>query len=98
MIDRNLTVYFDPFGIEYIPQEVSKKFRDKSITHNILRIQYNESIMCEFYCITFIEDILAGKTLLVYSNFFSLSDYKMNGKKIYKYYKDKYGRSSKSTV
>ena len=44
-------VYFDSFGIEYIPQEVLNKIKDKSITLNILRVQDNVSIMCEFYCI-----------------------------------------------
>ena len=37
-IDRNLAVCFDSFGIEYIPQEVLNKIRDKSITHNVFRI------------------------------------------------------------
>ena len=32
-------VYFDSFGIEYIPQEVLNKLKDKSITRNIFRIQ-----------------------------------------------------------
>ena len=50
-IDKNLTVYFDSFGIEYISQEVLNKTRDKSITHNIFRIQNNESTMIGFYCI-----------------------------------------------
>ena len=45
--------------------------------------------MCGFYCITFIEYILAGKTLLEYTNLFSPNDYK-NNKIIYKYFKDKY--------
>ena len=40
--------------------------------------------------------MLAGKTLLDYTNFFSLSDYKKNDKIIYKCCKDKYGRRSKS--
>ena len=31
-IDKNTGVYFDFFGIEYIPQEVFNKIRDKSIT------------------------------------------------------------------
>ena len=44
-IDRNTTVYFDSFGIEYIPQEALNKIKDKSITRNICRIQHNESIM-----------------------------------------------------
>ena len=94
-IEKNLTVYFDSFGIEYIPQELLNKIRDKSIPHNIFTIQDNESIMCGFYCITFIECMLAGKTLLDYTNLFSLNGYK-NNDKIYKYFKDKYDSRSKS--
>ena len=95
-IDRNLDVYFDYFGIEYILLEVSSKIRDKSITHNIFRIQDNESIVCGFYCITFIEYMLVGKNLLDYINLLSSNNYKKNDKIIYKYFKDKYGRRSKS--
>ena len=69
-------MYLDSFGIEYIPQEVLNKIKDKSITHNIFRIQDNESIMCGFYCIAFIEYMLAGKTLLDHTNLFSQIDYK----------------------
>ena len=54
-IDQNSAVSFDSFGIEYVPQEVLNKIRAKSITHNIFRMQNNESIMCGFYCIAFIE-------------------------------------------
>ena len=56
----------------------------------------DESIMCGFYCIAFIEYMLAGKKLLDYTNLFSPNDYKKNNKIIYKYFKDKYGRRSKS--
>ena len=37
--------------------------------------------MCGFYYITFIEYLLAGKTLLNYANLFSANDYKKNDKK-----------------
>ena len=37
-INKNLAVYFDSFGIQYIPQEVLNKSKDKSITHNVFRI------------------------------------------------------------
>ena len=43
-IDRNTAVHFDFFGIEYIPQEVLNKIRDESITHNIFRIQSDDSL------------------------------------------------------
>ena len=98
-LNRNRAVYFDSFGIKYIPPEVLKKIKDKSITHNI-RTTYedNESIVCGFYCIAFIEYMLAEKTLLDYTNLFSLNDYKKNDKIIYKYFKDAYDRRNKSDV
>ena len=40
--------------------------------------------------IAFIEYMLAGKTLLDYTNFFSLNDYKKNDKIIYQYFEEKY--------
>ena len=54
--------------------------------------------MCGFYCIAFIEYMLAGKSLLDYTNLFSPNDYKKNDKIIYKYFKNGYGRISKSWV
>ena len=69
-VNKNLSVYFDSFGIEYITQEVLNKIQNKSITHNIFRMQDNESIFCRFYCVAFIEYMLAGKTLLDCSNCF----------------------------
>ena len=77
----NTAVYFVSFGIEYIPQEVSNKIRDESINHNIFRTQDNESIMCGFDCVAFIEYKLAGKTLLDYANLFSSNHYKRMTKK-----------------
>ena len=58
----------------------------------------NEFIIREFYYITFIEYMLGRKPLLVYSNLFSPNDYQKNHQIIYKYFKDKYGRRSKSQV
>ena len=66
--------------MEYIPQEVLSKIKHKSITHNKFRIQDNESIMCEFYCIAVIKYMLAGKTLLAYTNSFCPNDCKKNDK------------------
>ena len=44
--------------------------------HNIFRIQDNDSIMCGFYCIALIEYMVAGKTLLDYTNLLSPNDKK----------------------
>ena len=40
--------------------------------------------------------MLAGKSLLGYTNLFTPNDYEKNEKIIYNYFKDKYGRRSKS--
>ena len=46
-----------------------------------------------FFFIAFIENMLAGKTLLDYTKLFSPNDYKKNDKIICKYFKDKYDKS-----
>ena len=58
------------------------KIKDKSIAHNIFSIQDDYSLMYGFYCITFIEYMLSGKTLLDYTNLFYPNDYKKNDKTI----------------
>ena len=95
-IDKNIAIYFESFGTEYIPLEVFNKIRDKTITHNIFRIQDNESITCEFYCIAFVEYMLTGKPLVYYTSSFSPNGYKKNDKIIYKYFKYEYRRRSNS--
>ena len=49
-IDKNTVFYFDSFGIEYTPQE-------RSITHRMFKIQYDDCIMYEFYFTVFVECI-----------------------------------------
>ena len=58
-----------------------------------MRIQDNDCIMCGFYYIAFMEYMLAGKTLVDYTNSFSPNDYTKNDKIIYKYFKDKSAKS-----
>ena len=70
-VRNNDVTYFDSFGVEHIPKEV-KAFIDRflSIKTNIFRMQTYDSIMCEYYCIGFIDFILAGKTLTEFTKFF----------------------------
>ena len=49
----------DYFEYEYVPQEVLKKIKDKSVTRKIFGIQSDDSMMCGYYYITFIEDMAA---------------------------------------
>ena len=98
-IARNTVVYFDSFGIEYIPIEVLSKIKDKSISYSIFRIRADDSVMCGLYCIAFVEYMPAGKTLLDYMNLFSSNDFKINDKIIYKCFKERcYKRGRKPSI
>ena len=83
--DNNVT-YFDSFGIEHIPKEIREFIGNKNIVTNIYRIQAYDSIMCGYFQIGFIDFILKGKSLLKYTNLFSLNDYAKNNKIILKYF------------
>ena len=63
--DNNVT-YFDSFGVEHMPKEIKKFIGNKNIITNICRIQAYDSIMCEHFCIRFIDFMLKGKCLLKY--------------------------------
>ena len=84
--DNNVT-YFDSFGVEHIPKEIKKFIGNKNIITDIYRVQAYESIMCQCVCIGFIDFMLKGKSLLQYTNLFSLNDYEKNGKIILKYFR-----------
>ena len=67
---NNNVIYFDSFGVEHIPKE-TEIFIDKSIiVANTLRIQAYDSVMCEYFCIGFIDFMLKGKTWTDFTNFF----------------------------
>ena len=85
---RNEIVYFDSFGVEPIPEEIKEFISNRSIKANIYRIQANNSVMCEYFCIGFIDFMFAGKTLTDYTNLFSPYDFDKNDQIIFSYFKD----------
>ena len=66
-MQNNDVIYFDSFVAEHIPQEIKAFIGNKNIKTNIFRIQAHDSIMCEYFCIGFIDFMLAGKTLIDFS-------------------------------
>ena len=74
-LNNNVT-YFDSFGVEHIPKEIEKFIGSKNVISNIFRIQAYDSIMCGYFCIGFIDFMLAGKKLTDYTNLFSPHDFK----------------------
>ena len=75
---RNEVAYFDSFGIEHIPKEIKNFIENKNIKTNIFRVQANDSVMCGYFCIGFIDFMLAGKTLVDFTNTFSPYDFEKN--------------------
>ena len=75
---NNDVTYFDSLGVERIPKEIKAFISNKNIKTNILRIQLYDSIMCGYFCVGFIDFMLAGKTLTEFTNLFSPNNFKRN--------------------
>ena len=86
--NRNEIVYFDSFGVEHVPEEIKEFVGNKNIIANIFRVQANDSVMCGYFCIRFIDFMLAGKKLTDYTNLFSPHDFKKNDNIILSYFKN----------
>ena len=69
-VQNNDVTYFDSFGVEHIPKEIRTFISNKNIKTNIFRMQANDSIMCRYFRIGFIDLMLAGKTLTDFTNLF----------------------------
>ena len=85
---KNEIVYFDSFGVEHIPEEIKEFIGNKNIKANIFRVQANNSIMCGYFCIGFMDRMLADKKLIDFTNLFSPYDFNKNDQIILSYFKD----------
>ena len=79
-------IYFNSFGVEHIPKEIRAFINNKNIKTNIFRIQAYDSIMCGYFCIGFIDFMLARKTLTEYTNLFPPNNFKKNDDTILNYF------------
>ena len=75
-VNNKTIIYFDSFGVEHIPREIMKLIDNKKIITNIYRIQAYDSIMCDYFCIGFINFRFNGNSLTDYISFFSPNDLK----------------------
>ena len=87
-VKKNDITYFDSFGVEHIPEEIKEFIGNKNIKANIFRVQANSSVMCGYFCIGFIDFMLADKKLTDYTNMFSPYDLDKNDSMILRYFKD----------
>ena len=67
-VENNNATYFDSFGVEHIPKEIRTFIGNKNIK---TRTEAYDSILYGYFCIGFIDFMLAGKTLTEFTNLFS---------------------------
>ena len=72
---RSEIVYFDSFGVEHVPEEIKEFIGNKNIKASIFRVQSNDSIACRYFCIEFIDFILAGKKMTDFTGLFYPYDF-----------------------
>ena len=88
-VKKNEIVSFDSFSIEHVPEEIKEFIRNKNIKANIFRVQVNNLVICGYFCIGFIDFMLAGKKMTDNTSLFSPHDFKKNDSIILSYFKDK---------
>ena len=88
-VNNKTVTYFDSLRIEHIHKEVKKFIGNRNIITNIYRIQNYDSIMCEYFCIGFIDYMVMGKSLTYYTNPFSPNNCKKNDDIILNYFLNK---------
>ena len=85
-LHNNDVTYFDSFGVERIPREIKAFVKNKNIKTNIFRVQANDSVMCGYFCIGFVDFMLKGKTLTEFTNLFPPSNFRKNDDITLKYF------------
>ena len=93
--NKSEIVYFDSFGAEHIPEEIKEFIGNKNIKANIFWVQAKNSVMCGYFCIRFIDFMLAGKKLTDFTTLFSPYNFDKNDKIILSYFKDGWNWSNK---
>ena len=86
-LKNNEITYFDSFGVEHVSKEIKRFVGHKSIKTNIFSLQADNSIMCGYFCIGFIDFMFTGRSLTDFTSSFSPYDFKKNYKIILAYVK-----------
>ena len=87
-VKKTEIIYFDSFGVEQVSEEIKEFVGIKNIKANIFRVQASNSIMCGYFCIGFIDFMLANKKLSDLTSLFSPYDFGKNDSIILRYFKD----------
>ena len=93
--NKSEIVYFDSFGVEHVPEEINEFGRNKNIIATIFWVQANNSVMYGYFCIGFINFMLAGEKLTDSTSMFSPHDFEKNDHIILSHFKDKWNWQNK---
>ena len=79
----NDVTYFDSFRVEHIIKTLKQEIKilinyPSSIKTDNFRMQAYDSIICGYFCIGFIDFMLAGKTLTEFTNIFLQNNFLKN--------------------
>ena len=91
---KNEILYFNSVGIKHFPKEI-KNSLEKNIKANIFRVQGSNSVIFGYFCIGFIDFMLAGKKLTDFTSLFSPSDFEKSDTINLSYFKDEWNWQSK---
>ena len=86
-VKNNEVIYFDSFGVEHVPKEIIRFIGYKNRKTNMFTIQADNSIMCGYICIGFIDFMFSGSTLIDFTSLFSPYDFQKNDNIILSYFK-----------
>ena len=84
---NNEVINFGSFGVEHVTKEMKRSIGHKKIKTSIFRIEADNSIICEYFCIGFIDFMFVGKTLIDFTSLFTTYDFKKNDKIILDYFR-----------
>ena len=77
-------------GVEHVPEEIKEFIGNKNIIANIFWVQANDSVMCGYFCIGFIDFMLAGKQLTDFNGLFSPYDFEKYDSIMLSYFRDEW--------
>ena len=75
-LDEYSNIWTHWIEVDDIPEETKAFIGNKNKKTNIFRIQSYDSIMCGYFCIEFIDFMLARKSLSDFTNLFSPDNFK----------------------
>ena len=73
--NKSEIIYFHSFGVEHVPEKIKEFVGNKNIIADIFRVQANNSVMRGYFCIKFIDFMLAGKKLTDFTSMLSPYDF-----------------------